>query len=274
MKTAFNKTLMASAFGLALLGGSQANAANLDFTFDTTAIPGSTVAYTFNADEMTWTSQGLSTVSVTDASGDGTLNGIDSFIEIGVVDIVSFQDNNTTLPGFTTGANFFYQLMVDFSLSGYTTLTPLGQLKAVFTGGSGTFWYDEALDSALNGTETAIAGITSPGGDCLLNGPTSFAQGSCKIAFDFDLGVMAPGVFTSTKTGLDLGLIPTTMVVDVNVNNLSPALEFVYPGGPGSVQTVGLDHDGSAVFVPEPGILALLGIGAFGLAGFTRKKRA
>ena len=274
MNKTFRYSLLASA--LMLAGHAQA-AKIIPFNIDTSVVPGSATAYEFTADEMIWTSQDLSSVTVTDASGEGTLDGIDSFFELGVIDIVSFQLDNSSLLAGNTGLGVGYQLMVDFTFEGYTMLLPTGELKAVFTGGSGSFWYDEALDSELNGTETEVATFTfdpleGSKGECFIR--NSFANGDCKVRVSFDSS-MTPGFMTDADTGLDLAYDPTDpfwMVVDVNVSELDPALEYVYPGGPGSTQETTLDHDGSARFIPEPGILGLIGIGALGLAGMRRKQ--
>lgn len=250
----------------------------LDFTIDTSAISGSTTNKTFSADEIVWSSQGTSRIDLQDASGDGTLGGIDSFFEMGVVTFASFKNDGLTLVG--TGVNNDYQMFADFTLTGYTFLTAGGDLVAKFTGGSGSFWYDEALDSVLNGTETAFATFTPSGlGDCVITAavPGVFSQGSCKIFFDFeDSGVTDAGAITETSSGVDLGALvnPATMVIDVNVDELNPALTFAYPGGPGSTQTTFITHDGSAFFVPEPGILALFGAGLLGMGAVRRSKKA
>ena len=273
-----NKTFRYSLLASALMLAGQAHAGKIiPFNVDTSVVPGSTTAYEFTADEMIWTSQGVSDVTVTDASGDGTLDGIDSFFEIGVIDIVSFQLDNSSLLAGNTGLGVGYQLMVDFTFSGYTQLLPSGELKAVFTDGGGSFWYDEALDSELNGTETEVTQFSfnpleGSKGECFIR--NSFANGDCKLRVSFDSS-MTPGFMTDADTGLDLVYDPTDpfwMVVDVNVNNLVPALELIYPGGPFSSQNTKLDHDGSAQFIPEPGILGLLGIGTLGLAGIRRKR--
>lgn len=275
MKTLFNKSKITVALlmGSALMTAGVAHAAPVDFTFDTANIAGSTTAYSFEADEITMTSVGLSNFTFTDTSAPfGVIGAADSFVEIGLTTAVNFQNNNINIPGPASGVNFGYELLADFTIKGVAALVG-GNIVVNFLPSSGsvaTIYYDEILNSAIDGA-TIIGQLTHGGGDCVITAGTAFTEGSCKISFAFDAAaVSAPGVWI--YNGGDLGERKTTMTLDINGNNISASSPFPFYPASGII-TGTLDHDGSAVFnVPEPGTIAIMGLGLLGLAGFARRR--
>lgn len=281
MNTFFSKSKIQSGVALALLGGAflaagTAQAAVIDFTFNTANIAGSTTARSFTADEMTITSVGLSSFTFTDTSAPaGLIGAADDFVEIGIVSAVNFQNNNINIPVGTTHINFSYELLASFTISGTASLTPAGNVVVNILPGASvaTIYYDEILNSAIDGS-TIIGQLTAGAGDCVITAGTAFTEASCKMTFDFDAaGISDSGVWT--YMGADVGSYNgARMTLDINGNNITTpgsTLPFFPASG---VITGSLDHDGSAVLsVPEPGTIAIMGLGLLGLAGFARRRR-
>lgn len=275
MKTFFNKSKITTALllGGALMTAGAAHAAPIDFTFNTANIVGSTTAYSFIADEITMTSVGLSSFTFTDTSAPfGVIGAADSFVEIGLTTAVNFQNNNINVPGPISGVNFGYELLADFNIKGVASLVG-GNIVVSFLPSSGsiaTIYYDEILNSAIDGA-TIIGQLTKGAGDCVITAGTAFTEGSCKIDFAFDAAAVSdPGVWTY-KSG-DLGDRKSSMTLDINGNNIATSSPFPFYPASGII-TGTLDHDGSAVFnVPEPGTIAIMGLGLLGLAGFARRR--
>src|SRR5688500_983209 len=115
MKNIFKKTLLA----VAVAATSASAFAGADFVFNPTAIagpggPGATAPFT--ADEITITSVGTSTVTMTDSTSPyGVLGAADDAVEIGLISAVNFKNNGININGLTTGVNIFYDLFADFS---------------------------------------------------------------------------------------------------------------------------------------------------------------
>ena len=287
MKKFFKKTLLAVAVATA----SASAFAGVDFVFNPTAIagpggPGATAPFT--ADEITITTVGTSHISQKDTSSPyGVLGTADDATEIGMVSAVNFKNNGININGLTSGVNIFYDLFADFNLVGKAGVNAVGNL--VFTlsqTSSATLYYDSVANGTFDAGSSSIIGqLTLGQGDCVITAATAFTQGSCKVAFAFDrAGVSDSGVWTIG--GADIGSLLSTMTLDINVDNITPAFTLLYPGF-GTTCDLGMDggadaceqvtvadSDGSAkIDVPEPATLALFGLGLLGLGGLTRRNR-
>lgn len=243
------------------------------FVFDTNAVNGSTADYTFEADEIVFTSIGTSTVTLTDTDlngvigpGGGGVNFGDTFVETGIIAAVSFKKDGNVVPGFTSGITFGYELYATLDLVGVAGLVG-SDLVAQFTGTSVDMFYEETMNGTpdLGGAEQ-IAALAINSGDCVITAGANFTEGSCKLNLAFsDAGTDGVWTVPPLPGGGELDQVPVGMVVDVNVDEINPAFTIPYPGGPGSSQITNLNHDGSAHFVPEPATLALIGAGLLGL---------
>jgi len=262
--------------------GSSASVVQLD-----TSAAGLGGTNTFNFSEITLTTQGVSTITVTDTDGNGTLDASfgDTFLETGLVAVVNFVNPNGVgnVPVGTSGIGLNYEMYAVFTppnggpLVGSAGVVAGTTAVGIFTPPTNvTVYYDSNATNGVFdlGTSTAVGQMTlagSPLSNCEM---PSFgaAQGSCVLTFDFDqAGVTAAGVWTIG--GVDLGLLNAVSRVDMNVDALSSPFTAVYPGGAGSAQVRTTRQDGSAVFiVPEPGVLGLLGLGLLVAGGLSRRR--
>lgn len=275
-----NRTLLATAIALPLMQLVPASVQAAAFTFSNTSLGG---ANTFTADEIVISWVGApSSLSITDTTGEGFLSAGDTFTETGL--IYNFGFKMAGLPVFGTGLGSTYEMFGEFLGGGgglltgtLASVTPTQVIGSFAAGSLINIYYDDTvIDGVLTGGSTLI-GVLNPANfpsQCIIT--ASYAQGSCKMDFDFDAGgATTPGVWTIG--GIDLADLGAHAVVDINVNSISPALAAVYPGGNGSTQTVAVDHDGSMVVsVPEPSILALMGLGlaGMGMVGARRRKKS
>lgn len=261
----FKKTLV----GLALVAPLSAFAAPI--VFDNSSLGGSN-SFAFDQIQI---SGGNSKVTLSDSNNSGFVDFGDTFVETGLVAGVAFTDaaanviNNSGMN--TTGG---YQLFAVFNplVGQVTTAVPGLFYQVAFGAASGfTLYYDTDLTAGLQGS-TIIGRGTNGSGDCTVAASASGGGGFCVLDFDFDAAaVSAAGVFTSG--GIDLGLLGSSIRVDMNVDRIAPGFFSPTYASVGGTQERFLDHNGSASFqVPEPSSLALLGLG--GLMGLVRRRKA
>lgn len=260
LSKALAATTVALGLGLASLPASAVGLFN-EFTVDEGSVPGSS-SVTFVADKL---NGGYSERITFDGAG--------GFVAAAFADFGQyFADDGTTLITISQ-LNANYGLYALFESTG--TVTPLGPPfpsgSAIFTGTSGAF--SLFLDPDQNTTKT----LGATGSDPIT---VSGNADDILIAFATDLtsatGVLTAGIggffdlifndFTLTPAGASYFIAPSPFYFRVNVDGDFDTFSIT------GTQTV--TGDVSAVFVPEPGTLALVGISLLGLGGLSRMRRA
>lgn len=248
LKRTLTSAAVAAAFAFA---AAPASAEFMDFQVNEGSIPGAE-ANTFTADKI----NGAFTEWVT-----LTPTGVDSgtFSATAVGNFGQFLSNEGTTNLLGLRLNQDYQLYALFSATGtYSGLN--------FTGVTGQFtlYIDQDLDTTWD-TSTGVV-TNGNGTDIEIASSATLTSGTGSLtaapgAYDFKFTN-----FTLTAAGEDYFFDPSPFYIDVQVNGDNDVFT-----GSNPIKVTG---DVSAVFIPEPGTLALAGL-ALGAMGFvTRRRRA
>lgn len=286
MKTKIIATILG---GLGLLGiAGQASAAGGVFTFDPTnsslftatpsptASPIQTVA-PFNADFINGNSSELLHIDGTAATQQVTVN-------TGYVDLTAFVLNSSSISVLTTGLGANYGLYGIFSITATLTSGGLGQVGSTYTLNSLTFTM--YADPTNNNTYTA-ANVAGAGTEASVgNTGTDIALGSGSLVVG-TAGIDAlGGAFINATTTFSLTAFGSTVFTAPvpffnlsfnNFNNTSQGVAYNFTG-PCTTSNclVSINNaNGGLDFarVPEPGTLALLGLGLLGFRAASSRSR-
>ena len=279
--------LLAAATLIAFAGTASATV----FQFDTTGT-GVGVTNVFNADQMVLTALGVSKITVTDGNANGVIdsdpNGLigslvtgDTFVETGLIESVSFRLGGFGVLGTGLGVN--YQLFMVYDgvnggpLNGKVALDAGGNAVAQFLAPTNAKLYLDygIVNNAFNiltSTEIATGGLDpSLTSNCVVPS-LGAAQGTCVVNTLMSTPINT--VFTVGGNDTEGAQFRLDFNVDKfrNVAGVLAPLTEVFPIV-GGTQVRTINHDGSAEInlVPEPSILALLGLGLLGLRRFSRK---
>jgi len=250
----FKKTLLAAALAAPLSAFAFAT------TFNDSAVGGNNTV-TFGQLQI---SGGGSSITLTDANLNGLLDGGDTFVETGLIAGVSFTDMaSNPIPASSSGLTTEYEIWAVFSpLVGYVSAAAvnpgvLESYAATFVSPSTvTIYYDTTVGGGFNMGTSSVVGVASNPASSVCNVASIFGgaveTGSCILNFRFDDGPYT-GMWVGPG-GVDVADLENAWLrVDMNIDDFTP--NFFQPtfSAPGGTQTIGINHNGSASFVPEPG---------------------
>lgn len=235
-----------------------------EFRVNETVVPGANVIGGANANLEADKLTGLYTERL-------TVTGINTFAAQAVATFTGYASNDGTVPVASLLNNLEpfggYKLYAVFNASG--TITGPNAFQSTNNA------FSLYLDSSSNTTFTLSDGLTAPvlagnGEDVLLAtaGPTlTFGTGNLNGppgAFNIDWAD-----FALTAAGSAMFFSPSPFYLNVRVNGDYDRVDPTAVGG-----TVEITGDVSAVFIPEPGSLALVGLALAGLGMASRRKGA